>query len=244
MAHAATLVTHFLVEGRVRHRAPYSEQFRIFVAPPRAGSWEAEFVIALKSAEVWAGAAAGASIGLPTLAFKLLRRVSARATGAATKKDETAAIEERHQGTFDALVEAVEPSLVRAHRVITDRKTTLSFTTKAFAFEFNQETRNYIETNIKDDHTRRTVGNISSLNVNRRTGRIFIDELGRTVPFLVHKDADEGTLRAMARSLENYASTRLSNSDLTIRFRATRSADESIKRIVIYSAEFMFGVSR
>nr|WP_314528507.1 hypothetical protein [uncultured Brevundimonas sp.] len=244
IAHAATLVTHFLVEGKVRHRAPYSDQFRIYVAPSRPGSWEVEFMMALRSPEVWAGAIVGASISLPTLAFKLLRRVSARATGVPSRNDETKALEERHQGTFDALVDAAEPSLVRAHRVITNDRTTLSFTSKAFQFEFNRETRKYIETNIKDDHSQVTVGNVASLNVNRRTGRVFIDELGRSVPFLVHKDADDGTMRAMARSLENYASTRLANSDLTIRYRSTRAADHTIKRIVVYSANFMFGVLR
>jgi len=201
-------------------------------------------MIALRSPEVWAGVAAGASVGLPTLAFKLLRRVSARATGVPTRADETKALEERHQGTFDALVEAAEPSLVRAHRVITSQKTTISFKRKAFEFEFNRETKKYIETNVLDDRASRTVGNVASLNVNSRTGRIFIDELGRGVPFLVHKDASDGTMRAMARSLENYASTRLANSDLTIRYRATRAGDGTIKRIVVYSADFMFGVSR
>lgn len=244
MAHAATLVTHYLVEGKVKHRAPYSDKFKIYIGPPKAGSWEAQFMMALRSPEVWAGAVAGASIGLPTLAFKLLRRVSNRATGVATKSDETRAIEEANPGTFDALVEAAEPALIRAHRVVTTQSTSLNFSAGAFQFAFNRETRSYIETNEFDEQASRSVGNVASFNVNRRTGRIFIDELGRGVPFLVHKDAEQSTIMALARSLENYASTRLANSDVTIRYRAKRAADGTIKNIVIYAANFTFGVVR
>lgn len=244
MAHASTLVTHFLVEGKVRHRAPYSDKFKIYVGPPRSGSWEAQFMLALNSPEVWAGAVAGASVGLPVLAFKLLRRVSNRATGVPTQNDEAKQIEEARPGTFDALVDAAEPALIRAHRVITSQSTTLSFSAGSFLFAFNQETRSYIETNEFDEDASRAVGNVASFNVNRRTGRIFIDELGRGVPFLVHKDADRDTMIALARSLENYASTRLANSDVTIRYRAKRAGDGTIKTIVLYSAHFTFGIVR
>ncbi|MDR6624856.1 hypothetical protein [Caulobacter segnis] len=244
IAHAATLATHFLVEGKVRHRAPYSDKFRIYIAPPTAGSWETQFVLALASPEAWAGAIVGGAIGIPTLAFKLLRRIGNRATGVTPKNDETKAIEERHQGSFDALVEAAEPSLIRAHRVITSDRTTLDFSAGSFKFSFNKETKTYIETNVVDDQPSAAVGNVASFNVNRRTGRIFIDNLGRSVPFLVHKDADHGTSIALARSLENYASTRLANSDLRLRFRATRAPDGSVKRVVIYSAQFLFGIHR
>lgn len=244
MGHAATLVTHFLVEGKVKHRAPYSDKFKIFIGPPQAGSWEAEFMLALRSPEVWAGAAAGASIGLPAMAFKLLRRISNRATGVTPKNDEAKAIEEAHSGTFEVLLEAAEPALLRAHRVITTENTTVSFEKGPYKFQFNRETKRYLETNIFDERSTTAVGNVASFNVNRRTGRIFVDDLGRGVPFLVHKDADRDTIVAVARSLENYASTRLANSDITIRYRAKRAADETIKSIVIYSARFTFGISR
>jgi hypothetical protein len=207
MGHAATLVTHFLIEGKVRYRAPYSDKFQIYISPPKAGSWEAQFVIGLISPEAWAGAAVGASLSLPTLAFKLLKRVSRRATGQPTQNDETKAIEEAHTGTFDALVEAAEPALIRAHKVIKSKRTNLTLAAAGMKFEFNSETKSYIETNIIDQSTSRSVGNVASLNVNRRTGRIFIDELGRSVPFLVHRDADSDTMISLARSLENYAST-------------------------------------
>jgi len=243
MAHAATLVTHFLVEGKVRHRAPYSDKFRIFIAPPTSGSWETQFMLSLASPDAWAGAIAGASISLPVLAFKLLRRVGNRATGTATKADETAAIEQRHPGNFDALVEAAEPGLVRAHRVVTEH-TNLTFSAGSFSFSFDRHTKEYIQTNELDKNTTKAVGNVASLNVNSRTGRIFLNELGRGVPFLVHKDSDPQTAVALARSLENYASTRLANSDIEITFRATRAADGTIKKILIYSAAFLFGVRR
>ncbi|MFN4230086.1 hypothetical protein [Parvibaculum sp.] len=242
MAHAATLTTHFILEGNVRHRAPYSEKFRIYIEPPKRGSWEAQFVLALMSPEVWAGVAAGLSVSVPTLAFKLLRRISNRATGVPAKDDETKAIEETHSGTFDALVEAAEPALKRAHKVIRGERTSIGFSAGRFSFAFNKETKEYIETNEWDDTPSEAKGNVASLNVNNRTGRVFINDLGRSVPFLIHKMADTQTMISVARSLENYASTRLANSNLTFRYRAMRAPDGSIKRIEIQYARFDFGI--
>lgn len=241
MGHAATLVTHFLVEGKVRHRAPYSDKFQVFIAPPTSGSWEAQFLLSLASPEAWAGAIAGAAIGLPTLAFKLLRRVGGRATGVPVPDDETAAIEQAHSGNFEALVEAAEPGLVRAHRVVS-RETEITFSAGGFSFGFNQSTKEYILTNELDIYASSSIGNVASLNVNRRTGRIFLNELGRSVPFLVHKDAGPQTAVALARSLESYASIRLANSDIVVEYRATRAADGTIKKILIHSATFIFGI--
>lgn len=237
IAHAATITTNYFVEGRVRRRAPYND-FRIFIGPPRAGSWAADFFVQLQSPGTWAGVAAGLSVNVPTI-FRVLKRVADRATGTVPSQDGSEQFEAAHQGTFDALVEAVEPSLIRAHRVI-ESSSTLSIKAGTANFTFNRKAKEYIETSIKDPGPSMGVGNVASYNVNARTGRIFFEALGRTVPFSIAKDARQGTESALGRSLESYASTRLSNKDIRIEYIPVRAGDGTIKRIVVTAALFLF----
>jgi hypothetical protein len=238
ISHAATITMNYFIEGKVRRRAPYNN-FRIFMAPPRDGSWAADFLVQLQSPGTWAGVAAGLSVNVPTV-FKVFKRLANRATGVKPDTDEGAAFEERHQGTFDALVEAVEPALVRAHRVIESKSSTLTLSAGSVGFTFNTETKRYIESSIVDPARTVAVGNVASYNVNGRTGRIFFDELGRTVPFKIAKDAGPQTEVALARSLENYANKRFANKDIRITYIARRAEDGSIKSILVIGADFIF----
>jgi hypothetical protein len=239
LSHAATLTTHFFLEGQVKRRAPYSDKFAVFVGPPRAGSWMADFYLALQEPSTWAGVVAGLSVNVPTI-FKVFNRITRRATGQAVDDDASSRFEEQHSGTFDALVEAVEPSIQRAHRVIKSRRTILSINAGKVGFHLNQATKEYIETSNLDHASSRSRGNVASYNVNNRTGRFYFDHLGRTVPFVIHKEADVRTEVALARSLENYAGSRLANSDIEITYRGIRAIDDRIKRIVIFDANFIF----
>lgn len=246
IAHAATISAHFLAEGKVRYRAPYSDKFEILAGPPRAGSWITEFYIALQRPDTWAGAAAGLALtgvgAAPIAVFKLLRRISARATGVPVENDGTERFEDAQHGTFDALVEAATPSLTRAHRAIRSRRTTIRLSTKKLSFEFDRETKDYIETDIREDGSSEARGNTSGYSVNNRTGRFFMDAIQRTVPFILDVNAPPSASVALARSLEAYASNRLANSDIRIRYRGTRAHDGRLKNILIYNAVFGFGL--
>jgi hypothetical protein len=247
ISHAAKVATHYIAEGRVRHRAPFSEKFDIYIAPPQPGSWTADFIMSLSKPDTWAGAVAGIALtsfaAVPIYAYKLLRRIANRATGVLPSSDETSIIEEVYQGNFDALVDAATPSLTRAHRVIRSSNTTLQLKKDDLALQFDLSTKLYIETNFVDDHTSEAVGNTAGYSVNQRTGRIYMDELRRTVPFLLHREAPERASVALARSLEAYASTRAANSDLVFRYQGTRAQDGRLKKILIFDARFAFGVS-
>lgn len=239
-AHAATLTAHFFVEGKIRRRAPYSDEFRILIATPKAGSWATDFVIQFSKPEIWAGAVAGFGVGGVPGLFRVLRRLAARATGQDPVNDGSEQFEEASSGTFDALVEAVEPSLARAHKVIRDERTTITASLGRTSFSFDRHTREFIETSAVDLDASRAVGNVASYNVNNRTGRIFFNNFGRTVPFTLARDVDQGSEIALGRSLQNYTEHRLANDDIQIQFRAIRAADNRIKRIIVTRAQFLF----
>jgi len=244
MAHATTLITHFALEGKIRRRAPYSDKFRLLIGPPRNGSWVADFFIQLAGSEVWAGAAAGAAVSSVPGLFKLIRRISKRATGQEDQDDGASVLEKGKPGTFDALVEAVEPSLLRAHRVIHNERTHIEIRAGGVSIEFDRSTRRYLEMTEIDDAPRIIMENVASYNVNNRTGRVFINQLGRTVPFQLIKEIDKNSEISIAQSLQNYTVNRLANSDLEIRALAKRAYDDRIKSVVIVSARFVFGIER
>jgi len=243
MAHAAIITAHYVFEGRVRLRAPYSDKFRLYIAPPRAGSWTTDFMLAMQRPDVLAGAVAGFGLSTVPGVFRLFKRLANRATGVESGVDISQRFEDERTGDFDALVEAVEPSLVRAHRVISERRTTVKASLGPAHFTFDRRTKAYIENIVTDQRETSERVNVASYNVNRRTGRVYFERLQRTVPFTISREAPPRTEIALGRSLDNYATNRMVNRDIDITYRAKRAEKGGrIKSIVIYDAQFIFGV--
>jgi hypothetical protein len=70
------------------------------------------------------------------------------------------------------------------------------------------------------------------LNVNSKNGRVYLLDEGRTVPFLVHRDADPGTVPTLTRYLNKYANK--TGETVSIRYRPVRHIDGRIKRLLIF----------
>ena len=181
-----------------------------------------------------------ASNGLTTNAlYDLSKLAMSRAIG-----EEPAAIvksvehlNENRSGDIDALVEAIEPALKKAHygvggtvkEIVIQEKNT-----KNVIVRFDTKSKSYLMDDIDADNHVQDVS-ISALNVNDRTGRAYFLDLKRTIPFRVSKDADPKTISVLSAGIDRYANKILA--PIRITFSRVESIDERLKRIVIIKAE-------
>jgi hypothetical protein len=132
---------------------------------------------------------------------------------------------------MDAMSEAAEAGLKGAHRWISEIDKTIQVIDGDDATTLDSATKEYVETELEGDVEVRDVS-VAAINVNSKNGRVYLLDEGRTVPFLVHRDADPGTVPTLTRYLNKYANK--TGETVSIRYRPVRHIDGRIKRLLIF----------
>jgi hypothetical protein len=230
LARAFTLIGHYASTGVVRHRFPFDDGVKFYLEHTEAGSfnWRVKML------------AGSLALGLTTNGvYDLIKLVATRAVGEEPHNlsDEVKAINERKSGDIDALVEAVEPALKKAHYGIGETAKRIVIeeqSSKKIIVTFDQSSKNYLLDNIDADDSEQDVS-VSALNVNDRTGRAYFLDLKRTIPFRISRDADPKTIGILSAALDRYANRK--GTPTRIYFSRVEAIDGRLKRIVIFKAE-------
>lgn len=223
LAHAATLVAHFISTGVIRQRQPYDDGLRFFFQETKPGSLTA--ILALGGS--LAMGAAGNAV------YDLLKIVWKRATGTGADGDVTLNDAVYRSGDIDALTEAVSPSLLRGHVWINHHEQQIQIKTgKQILLDFNQRTKDYLKTEVIEESVSVQDVSVAALNVNSRYGRVFFFDLGRTIPFKVDKAANSRTIPNLSRYLTEYADR--TGATVNIQFKKVLYVDGRLKKVVIY----------
>lgn len=226
LAHAATLVSHFVAAGKIRQRMPYDDRLKFYFSDTKPGSLTAILTLG--------GALALGAAGNAT--YDVLKAVWRRATGSGDDSNLVTEAGEFRGGDLDALAEAVAPSLLRGHAWIGGHEQGIRIRTgREIITEFNQATKGYLQDEIFEEGTSRQDVSVSALNVNSKYGRVFFFDLGRTIPFKVDKNANGRTTANLSRHLTKYAEH--SNVRVTILFQKILHVDGRMKRILILDCE-------
>jgi hypothetical protein len=98
----------------------------------------------------------------------------------------------------------------------------------------DEATRDYVRTSIVGRDIVSKVVGVGALNVNSGNGRVFLEDIGKTVPFSVVKEPEPGTYAVLAASLDRYA--RGLPSRIIIRCREVLTVDRRIKKVIIMGA--------
>lgn len=222
MAHAATLVAHFVATGKIRQRTPYDNRLRFFFQDTRPGSLTA----LLELGGALAIGVAGNAV------YDVLKATWQRAIGIGEEGDlETEAANYR-SGDLDALADALSPSLLRGHSWIDHPQQIIKIRTgRQIISEFNQLTKRHLKEEIFEDDVNNQDVSVAALNVNARTGRVFFFNLGRTIPFRVPKDANGQTIPNLSIYLTKYAEKNPKR--VNIEFQKISRLDGTLKRILI-----------
>lgn len=229
------LIAHYAGTGEIRRRHPFSDEVRFYLESTEEGSFK--FKVKIVAGTIAVGIATNAVYDLGKLV--LSKAIGDEPTSiSADVRD----LDERRSGDIEALVEAVEPALKKGHYAIGNSVKKIEIyeeQSKRTIITFNDESKAYLNTTIPaGDEVQDS--SISALNVNDRTGRAFIYELNRTVPFTVSRTARPGTMSALGAALNRYAKKKAV--PIRIAYTKIEAGDGRLKRLVIFGAEDVSGV--
>lgn len=232
LAHAATLVAHFVATGRVRQRTPYDTRLRFYLQQTRPGSLE---VVLALGGSLAMGAAGNAL-------YDVIKAVWKRATGTGTDGDIQSNGIVYGSGDIDALTEAVSPSLLRGHSWIGNSDKHIAIKTgRQILVDLNEVTRDYLKDEIEEEGFSTQDVSVAALNANSKYGRVYFFDLNRTVPFKIYKDANGRTAANLSRYLTKYVDN--TGATVSITFKKILYVDGRLKRVVIYDCYGIDGVA-
>lgn len=189
----ARIATHYAATGEVRFRAPYTDLLETHFSVSKEGSFELVFTQVSKLTR-------GASRA-KDMANSLINRIIMRGTGQTAEASLTVGDEKIPSGDIEAMVEAAEGGLKIAHRWITSSNKKISVNDDNREVKLDINTRSFVEDIEYGQETTRDVS-VAALNVNNRTGRVYLHDAGHTVPFFVHKKADGRTITNLSAYLD------------------------------------------
>src|ERR1035437_3935178 len=239
------VVTNYLGEGKVRHRK-FDESgaygFEINLVASRTGSFEFIFEILSDPAmQTFGHAVAGKVAGDLTVAFikSVFRRcVGEKAEPEIEKLESNGTL---NSGDIGALVEAIEPAMKSAHTAVNHGATTIVLVSgDNNIVNLDASTKTYVYSSKRNDRPQEKLFSIASYNANSRSGRAYDYDRGMTVPFELSGDIDRTSLRAIMKSMSDYA-LRLPGDDshdsqIAMRYDTTVAPDGRVKKMHIHKA--------
>jgi hypothetical protein len=239
------VVTNYLGEGKVRHRK-FDETgaygFEINLIANRPGSFEFVFEILADPAMQSIGhAVAGKVAGDLTVAFikSVFRRcVGEKAEPEIEKLELNGSL---NSGDVGALVEAIEPAMKAAHTAVNHGSTTIVLVSgDNNIVNLDASTKTYVYSSKRNNRAEERVFSIASYNANSRSGRAYDYDRGMTVPFDLSGEIDRASLRAIMKSMSDYA-LRLPGEDshdsqIALRYSTTVAPDGRVKKIHVHKA--------
>ncbi len=246
------LTTHAVLNGNIIVQAPALKGAEIYFEPPARGSWESIALVVLGG--MWALNNVSKDSPIGHLLYSAYDYVMKSATGISVdydkpirvlleeaKKQAPEASENFNIDVLDGVIERVERSIEEMHRPIVESKTAIvanitynhgSTDTKIASLD--HQTYEYISQSIERPKPETVLGAISSYNINSFTGRVFVPDLGRTVPFLL-SETSRGT-KEIDRLTSSLRANALRLDDETMEFEAIviESVSGRIKRYIIF----------
>lgn len=230
------LVAHYISTDKVRFRGPYDSSIRYVLTSVEKGSFAAVIQsVGRLGADI-------SSAAKSVAASRLLSRVVRRGVGTELEGDLEVGEIIVPEEIIDVLVEASEPSLKRLHSWIDQSSKTISIEPDVGQnIRLDNETKSYLEDEDPDDRRSELDVSVAAININGRSGRMFLPSIGRTVPFRVPADATDRTLPNLSRYVVKYADRRRRRANYEINahiiYKGINSLDGRLKRILVYDCE-------
>lgn len=239
MTWTLTLIGHYAATGKIKSRGELSPEVRIFLIPPRQGSYIQEVWVQLTEPNnlfltsiLGSYIVGSVSQTLNTLITTSIKQVCGLTVD--LLKGEQDALGRLPSGDREALIDKIEPSMRRAHTVIGEGANTLDIRkNKSSLLRLDQDTKAYVNADFLTDETLMVVS-VGAYNANSGNGSAYLPEIGKTVRFYAPKGLDADTYAALSYSLDKYVNGL--PSEIQIACVPTVSLDDRYKRLKIVRA--------
>lgn len=193
-AKSIRLASHYLFTGKVAFQAPSAKGVQLYMVPPKAGSYEQPIHVEFVNDELIVN---GKRVPVSSEVFQdFITQALNNAVGNQIdpETDEVNEIITAKPGDIDVLSEALDGPLKGSHRFIgkaRSHKSTKLITDVSGGDEeivkFDGDTLDYLNTRIYADNLEDVIGTVAAYNRNSVTGRFYVPDLQRTVPFKPEK---------------------------------------------------------
>ena len=237
LSRSILIITNYLDEGRVRHRRFENIGFEFNLVTQRAGSFETLYELITNPAAM--KVAYDLSVGVAaTFIENFISSMILRAVGGVAHQsiEELEATKQLNTGDTGALVDAIDPALREAHKLI-DRGAGNIFIICGDNnnVNLNNSTKEYINTTEYDESISIKLFSVANFDANSSSGRAYDLEEHKTVPFTLDSDDDEKSVEALLKSYNSYVRARRLghklNSAVAFKYNAIRSSDGRTKKI-------------
>lgn len=236
---SVSLIANYAITGRIRSRGDLSPKLKVFLLPGRQGSFITDIVVFVTEPNnifltSVVGSYVASTVGqmVNSLVVSTVREVCGLAISLSQREEGW--LKRLPSGDREALVDKIEPSMKRAHGVIDEGVETIMIQ-KGYTplVQLDHLTKAYVNADLAGDETTKKVS-IGALNANTGNGRLYIKDLGKTVPFYVPKDLEQTTYAALSYSLDQYVNNRPST--ILVESKEVLALDGRIKRLLIQRA--------
>ncbi|MEX0344436.1 MAG: hypothetical protein AB3N20_05905 [Rhizobiaceae bacterium] len=237
-----SIATHAFINSDHIKKAPALKGAQIYLKAARRGSFISDIAILMEQNPAITGAIVGYSANIFYDFIKVLYR---KVTGVFSDSDvDTKSVQKalkKEEPFFDEVAENMEGSLQRAHRPIGDGVETISIgRPRSRLILLDLDTKSWVETRDETPEIDDLTGNVTRYNAITRNGRVYVDQLGRIVPFRVGTSYPFNRVGVLTWSLHGSNSGQLGTKQLPkkISFSANQilSSSEKVKRLILTDA--------
>lgn len=206
------LTAHLVLNDEIIIQAPSLRNAYIFVSPPEEGSWKIKTKLAVVGGILYAAGFAPNNTVVGHLVYSVYDYIIKETLGTHVDfnksllklyeenqitKEQASKLKVPDQSRLDSLAEKTEVAIKEMHRPIQKNMTAekgLLFAdyageTLPLGVELNLSTYQHLAKTHESEYPKVFSGLISSYNINTFTGRIYLPDENRPVPFTLTKDA-------------------------------------------------------
>jgi hypothetical protein len=216
------LIGNYLAEGKVRKKYPYSERLVLEWKAIQPGSFETLIGMGLEYEHIaeWlktlgifvaGGVATGTSKVISDFVSDTIKRTLKKRVGQAytAETPQLQELENKKSGDLDAVMDAILPSAKKSHTVVGQGATNiLVIYGDNNIVKFDGSTKEYLKSPRMERDLRTKLVSVGSFNVNTQYGRVYDFELGRTIAFIIDREASSRTMEKLGLSLAKYSGDR------------------------------------
>lgn len=235
LALATTMITHYAATGRLRRRGQFEARSQVRLTEVRRGSIVFGLIIHFASTNPFVLGITGGVISAAV--YDLLKVVIKKNIGQefSPATDAVQNLLARREGDIEALAVATEPSLRQAHSIIGNGAQVLSIAARADAIStFDADTKEYISKSVEDTTIMEKDFSVASFNANSGHGRVFDEDIGRTVSFYIPEHAQNELRAVLGWGLNEYSKG--TGQRVSVKYTRVLAVDGRPKKYIVVDA--------